>query len=66
MAMDIADSSGKYYLIEFQFFPLGNYALEKSSFYFKKVSNEWQIIRETSQLESVFVDCIDRHINNNH
>ncbi len=65
MGMDIADSAGKYYLIEFQFVPLGNYALEKSSFYFKKIFNKWQLIRETSQLEDVFVESVDRYININ-
>lgn len=63
MAMDIADSGGKYNLIEFQFVPLGNYALEKSSFYFKKILGKWQLIRESSHLEEVFVESVDKYLN---
>ena len=65
MGMDIADTSGKYYLIEFQFVPLGNYALEKSTFYFRNISNEWQLVREVSQLEEVFAESVDNYISTN-
>ncbi|MCK9345352.1 MAG: hypothetical protein M0P64_04555 [Candidatus Pacebacteria bacterium] len=66
MGMDIADSGGQYYLIEFQFVTMGNYALEKSSFYFKKVSNKWQRIEEVSQLEYVFVESVIKYLNTNY
>lgn len=65
MGMDIADLNGRFYLIEFQFITMGNYALEKSSFYFKKISNEWQLIREISLLEDVFVKSLHKYIINN-
>lgn len=65
MGMDIADQDGKFYLIEFQFIAMGNYALEKSSFYFKKISDKWQLISNSSLLEDVFVESIDQYINSN-
>jgi len=63
MGMDIADINGKLYLIEFQFVVMGNYALEKSSFYFKKVLNKWKLLYETPLLENVFVESVDRYLN---
>lgn len=64
MGMDIADLNGKLYLIEFQFITMGNYALEKSSFYFKKTLEKWQLVSETSLLEDIFVKSVDKYINN--
>ncbi len=64
MGMDIADQRGKLYLIEFQFIVMGNYALEKSNFYFKKINTKWQLVREISLLEDVFVESVDKFINN--
>ena len=43
---------------------MGNYALEKSNFYFKKINNKWHVIREISLLENVFVESVDQYINN--
>lgn len=64
MGMDIADSNGKLYLIEFQFVTMGNYALEKSSFYFRKIINEWKLVYGISVLEDVFAESVDTYINN--
>ena len=63
MGMDIGDQKGKFYLIEFQFIEMGNYALEKSSFYFKKINFKWSLTRETSLLENIFVESVDQYIN---
>lgn len=43
---------------------MGNYALEKSSFYFEKVLNKWQRVYGTSVLEDVFTESVDTYINN--
>ena len=64
MGMDIADQNGKLYLIEFQFMVMGNYALEKSNFFFRKILGKWQLVYETSLLEDVFTESIDQYINN--
>lgn len=64
MGMDIAEQNGKLYLIEFQFISMGNYALEKSSFYFSKASGDWKLTQKASVLERVFVESLDKYINN--
>ena len=40
----------------------GEYALEKSDFYFKKINNNWQKIDTASDLEKTFAETIHRHI----
>lgn len=62
MGLDIADYGDNYALIEFQFVAMGNYALEKSRFYFEKVDNVWQKVCENSVLEDVFVNSIDNYL----
>lgn len=64
MGIDLADLNGKYYLIEFQFVTMGNYALEKSSFHFEKISDKWQLVHENSSLESILVRSVDQYIIN--
>lgn len=64
MGIDLADLNGKYYLIEFQFVTMGNYALEKSNFHFEKISDKWQLVHENSSLESMFVKSVDQYIIN--
>ena len=65
MGMDIGIKNGVSYLIEFQFICMGNYALEKSNFYFKKIGREWKIIRKKSLLEEEFIRSIDKYIKKN-
>ncbi|OOF32786.1 ATP-grasp domain-containing protein [Salinivibrio costicola] len=65
MSIDIAyeKSNDQCYLIEYQFLMFGTYTLEKSPHYFKKINGAWEIVNETSNLESVFVDSVSSFIN---
>lgn len=62
-SLDIAFKDGKFYLLEFQFVGLGQYALEKSDFYFIKENYIWKRIDIKSELEKVFVYSVNKYIN---
>jgi len=64
MSLDIAFDGLRYYLIEMQFIMFGNYALEKSNFFFKKEDNDWIKVNKKSDLEKEFVNVIDKYIKN--
>ncbi len=57
-SFDIATKNGKFYILEFQFLSFGQYALEKSAFFFKKNGSCWEIVRERSDLERNLVRSI--------
>jgi hypothetical protein len=69
MGLDIAIKDGKFYLLEFQFVGLGNYALEKSDFFFTKKSEQWSVINKKSVLENEIVGSfnsfVKKYISNN-
>lgn len=62
MGLDIAIKDGKFYLLEFQFVGMGNYALEKSDFYFAKDNEKWDKVYKKSVLENEIVRSLDRFI----
>ncbi len=61
-SFDIALKNNQPYLIEFQFVSFGQYTLEKSLFYFKNKGGIWKKIKETSDLEKVFAESVDKYI----
>ncbi len=61
-SFDVAIREDKLYLVEFQFVSFGQYALEKSSFYFKKVENLWRKIDGKSDLEKTFAWAVNRYL----
>lgn len=64
ISLDIGIYNGDFFLFEFQFVSFGQYALEKSSFYFKKNDfSHWEKIEEYSILEDDFVYAVDKYIN---
>lgn len=63
ISLDIAVRNNEIFLLEFQFLSFGQYALEKSSFFFRKMASRWVKIEETPDLEKIFVDAVDVYIN---
>lgn len=61
-SFDIAVKDNNIYLIEFQFVSFGQYALEKSSFYFKPIDNKWKKVEEKSYLEKIFAMSVDSYV----
>ncbi len=64
LGIDIGIRDGRFFLLEFQFMVMGSGALERSSAYFRKIDNKWQVIREKSILEKVFAESVYLYINN--
>jgi len=62
ISLDIICKNGNFYVIEFQFLHFGNYTLQVAPFYFKKIDNKWQTIREKSILEKEFADSVSLYI----
>lgn len=65
ISLDIGFDGNQFHLFEFQFLYFGTTTLEKSSFYFIKKENSWQIIHENSDLEEVYVYSIINFFENN-
>lgn len=63
VSLDIGICSDEFFLLEFQFVSFGQYALEKSSFYFKKEDSQWMKIEGYSNLEEDFVYAVNKYIN---
>ncbi|MBU4493285.1 MAG: hypothetical protein KKA61_02850 [Nanoarchaeota archaeon] len=63
ISIDIAEAEGVYYLLEFQFLSFGQYALEKSKFYWNKKNGKWNKIEEMTVLEEQFAKSISKYIN---
>jgi hypothetical protein len=51
ISLDVAESNGKFHLLEFQFLHFGNYTLEKSEFCYTHSPNGWEQLREAPDLE---------------
>jgi hypothetical protein len=49
-------------MLEFQFLTFGQYALEKSTFFFKRDGLCWSIVQEVSDLEENFVRSVCSYI----
>jgi len=64
MGIDVGIRDGCFFLLEFQFMVMGSGALERSSAYFRKIDNEWQVVHEKSILEKVFAESVHLYINN--
>jgi glutathione synthase/RimK-type ligase-like ATP-grasp enzyme len=58
ISLDIGFDGHTFHLIEFQFLYFGTTTLEKSTFYFEKINNNWQLIEEHSDLEKNYVNSI--------
>lgn len=62
ISIDVGVRDNEFFLLEFQFLSFGNYALEHSSFFYKRENSQWLKVNEISRLEEVFTDAIDIHI----
>lgn len=65
LSMDIAFDGKSFYLLEFQAVYFGTKTLEFSEFYFIPTEEGWKIIDESSELEQVYAESIDRHVKMN-
>lgn len=66
ISLDIGFDGSNFHLIEFQFLYFGTTTLEKSTFYFYKLNDEWFIKDESSNLEKVYVESIIDYLTNRH
>lgn len=64
ISIDVAMRDGELFLLEFQFVSFGQYALEKSSFFFQRSDGVWSIVEGPSDLEATFAYAIDAYIKN--
>ena len=62
ISIDVAIRDNEYFLIEFQFLSFGQYAVEHSSFFFRKGTLGWEKISEHPNPERIFVDAVDTYI----
>jgi glutathione synthase/RimK-type ligase-like ATP-grasp enzyme len=62
LSLDVGYKDGKFYLFEFQFLCLGQYALEKSHWYFMKNNEGWKQVWENPDLEREFANSIGEYI----
>jgi len=65
VSMDLAYDGYNYYLLEFQALYFGTTTIEKSSFYFEFINNNFELIEGKSELEKVYVYSIVNYINSN-
>lgn len=61
-SMDIAFNGDEFILIEFQILHFGPYTAEYSEKYYSWVNNEWIETYEICDLEKIFCEAIDNHI----
>lgn len=62
ISLDIGYDGNEYILIEFQALYFGTKTLEWSPHYFERINEDWQIIRESTVLEKVYVESICEYI----
>ena len=58
MSLDVGCKDGTFYLFEFQCLCLGQYTLEKSKFYYKKMNDGWGRVFEKPDLEREIVTTV--------
>jgi len=63
LSIDVAFDGNKFHLLEFQAIYYGTTTIVKSPFYFNQINNKWEIIKETSILEKIYVESIVNFIN---
>ncbi len=63
LSIDVAFDGNNFYLLEFQAIHYGTTTIVKSPFYFNKINNNWEIIKENSVLEKIYVESIVNFIN---
>jgi hypothetical protein len=62
LSLDIAFKNNKCFLLEFQVLYFGTYTIENSPFFFIKNTTGWEIAKEKSELEKVYVKAISDFI----
>lgn len=62
ISLDIAFDGINFHLIEFQFLYFGTTTLEKSPHFFRRVNNNWILIKEKSVLEEVYALSIIEYL----
>ncbi len=63
-SLDIGSKNGEFFLFEFQCLCLGQYTLEKSTFYYTQSSSgEWRKVEEIPDLEREIVETVSNYIN---
>ena len=62
ISLDIAFNRNEFYLIEFQALYFGTKTIENSPFYFVKMNNSWVIVKETSDLETEYVQSLSQYL----
>lgn len=62
VSLDIGHKNGTFYLFEFQFVCIGQYAIEKSKWYYSFNYEKWSKILEEPDLEREIVSAVVNHI----
>jgi len=62
-SMDVAYDGKRFYVFEFQAVYFGTKTIENAAFYFIRENSSWEIKKEKSCLEEVYVDSIVQYIN---
>lgn len=62
ISLDIVHDGSAFFLIEFQFLMFGTYTLEKSTFYFQQIADEWVKVCGVSEIEKEFVRSVCDYI----
>lgn len=62
ISLDIGIDGKTFHLIEFQFLNFGTTTLEKSPHYFIKTNGGWQVKKEESELEKVYVESVVNYL----
>ncbi len=62
ISIDVGTKEGEYFLLEFQFLSFGQYAVEHSSFFFRRKEFTWEKVKEEPKLEKIFTEAVDVYI----
>lgn len=62
ISLDVGFDGKQFHLLEFQFLYFGTTTLEKSPHYFYRDNGKWQIVRQPSDLETIYAESIHEYL----
>jgi len=62
ISIDVGSDGKEFYLFEFQFIHFGNTTVEKSSYYFAMKNEQWELIKDTPNLEKTFAESVHLYL----
>ena len=64
LSLDVAFDGSNFFLIEFQALYFGTAGIPYSKEYFQKKDNNWVLVKNDYNVESVYVESITKYIDN--